>query len=66
MHVAEGLQPGTDYVFIGRAATIDRPFDRLVEELKGAVVTLNAGGGSQRRVRPKQQRRGRPDGTKAS
>jgi len=45
---AEHLQPGRDYVLVGRRAALHLPFDRLVEDLSGA---LNRVHGSRNRDR---------------
>jgi len=42
-------RPGTDYVVIGRAATVDRPFDALLNDLRSAVERV---GTSPSRGRP--------------
>jgi ribonuclease P protein component len=34
-------RPGTDYVLIARASTIDRPYAALVADLEGALRRLN-------------------------
>ncbi len=34
--------PGCDYVLIGRRATIDYPFDRLLTDMRRAFQTVNA------------------------
>ena len=48
--------PGVDYVLIGRAETVRRPFALLVEDLERAIARLHAGGGrrstSQRTRKP--------------
>ncbi len=48
--VAEELLPthgqaGYDYVLIGRAGSINRPFPQLREDLQRALARLHAGGG---------------------
>jgi ribonuclease P protein component len=47
------LTPGTDYVFVGRAATRSRPFDLIIDDLRKAVATLDRGGGA---VRPPRRK----------
>lgn len=32
--------PGSDYVFIARAGTVDRPWDRLLDDVKSALTRL--------------------------
>jgi ribonuclease P protein component len=36
-------QPGCDYVFIARQGAIDRPWDRLLDDMKRALLSLAAG-----------------------
>ncbi len=38
-----GMQPGHDYVLIGRRAALELPFDRLSEALAGALRRVHAG-----------------------
>lgn len=38
--MAERAKDGFDYVLIGRAATVTRPYDRLAEDLLGALRRL--------------------------
>lgn len=40
--LAERALPGTDYVVIGRGATVDRPFDALLNDLRSAVQRVGA------------------------
>jgi ribonuclease P protein component len=50
------LQTGTDYVFVGRAGTRERPFAMIIEDLRKAVATLDRGGGAVRPPRSKPTR----------
>ncbi|MBV8131904.1 MAG: ribonuclease P protein component [Alphaproteobacteria bacterium] len=34
-------KPGTDYVLIARASTVDRPYDALIADLKAALRRVN-------------------------
>jgi ribonuclease P protein component len=34
-------KPGTDYVLIARASTVDRPYDALIADLEAALRRLN-------------------------
>jgi ribonuclease P protein component len=38
----EAAMPGYDYVLIGRAATVTRPYAALVEDLRTALTRLRA------------------------
>lgn len=38
------LRPGHDYVLIGRRTALSRPFDRMVEDLQGALRRLASNG----------------------
>lgn len=38
--MAEHVEPWTDYVIIGRGATVDRPFDLLVTDLKTTLARV--------------------------
>ncbi|MGC2857024.1 ribonuclease P protein component [Novispirillum sp. DQ9] len=38
----ERAEPGTDYVLIGRAATVDRAFDALLNDLRTAVQRVGS------------------------
>lgn len=40
--LAERALPGTDYVVIGRGATVDRAFDALLNDLRSAVQRVGA------------------------
>src|ERR1700741_3459090 len=44
LSAATELDRGHDYVFIGRRAALSVPFERLNEDLKGAVRRLRANG----------------------
>ena len=35
---------GHDYVFVARAGTPDRPWERLVDDVKSALISLKSGG----------------------
>ena len=35
-------QPGHDYVFIARGGTVARPWDRLLDDVKSALISLAA------------------------
>ncbi len=37
---ADYAQPGSDYVFIARMGTADRPWDRLLDDVKSALTRL--------------------------
>ncbi len=37
-------RPATDYVFVARAGTPDRPWARLLDDAKSALISLAAGG----------------------
>jgi ribonuclease P protein component len=43
LSAADVMRPGHDYVLIGRRAALALPFDRLVEDLNGALRRLHAG-----------------------
>ena len=45
----DGMQTGGDYVLVGRRAALHLPFDRLVEDLSGALARVH--GGSRQRDR---------------
>jgi RNase P protein component len=34
-------KPGTDYVLIARASTVDRPYDALIADLEAALRRVN-------------------------
>jgi ribonuclease P protein component len=36
--------PGVDYVFVARSGTPDRPWDRLLDDMKSALISLAAVG----------------------
>lgn len=42
--LAEHGRPGCDYVFIARAGTPTRPWDRLLDDVKTALISLAAAG----------------------
>ncbi len=42
-------RPGTDYVLIGRARTLDRPYAELVEDLRSALERIGPSQGRRRR-----------------
>lgn len=35
-------QPGHDYVFVARASLVTRPWDRLLDDVKNALISLAA------------------------
>ena len=37
-------EPGRDYVFVARTGTPDRPWERLVDDVKSALISLKSGG----------------------
>ena len=45
-------QAGHDYVLIARSGTTVRPWDRLVDDVKSALISLRAGGDPARPPRP--------------
>ena len=45
--------PGSDYVFIARMGTVDRPWDRLLDEVKSALTRLATQGAPGRGPAPK-------------
>jgi ribonuclease P protein component len=52
--------PGHDYVFVARNGAPDRPWERLLDDVKTALVSLAAGRGDPPRpARPKHPRGGR-------
>jgi ribonuclease P protein component len=58
--LAELGQPGCDYVLIGRALTLDRPYSELVQDLRTALGRV--GGNQGRSRRPEGSgRRGQKD-----
>ena len=44
---------GSDYVFIARAGTVDRPWDRLLDDVKSALTRLATQGAAGRGPAPK-------------
>jgi ribonuclease P protein component len=54
-------QPGHDYVFVARNGVPDRPWDRLLDDVKSALVSLAAGRGD-----PPRPARPAPSGGKRS
>ena len=38
------MQPGHDYVLVGRRAALGTPFERLIEDLDRALRRIHAGG----------------------
>ena len=48
---------GCDYVFVARAGAPTRPWERLLDDVKSALISLAAGGDD-----PRPQRQRRPDG----
>lgn len=49
--------PGCDYVFVARAGAPARPWERLLDDIKSALISLAAGGDE-----PQAPRRRRPGG----
>ena len=45
--------PGSDYVFIARMGTVDRPWDRLLDDVKSALTRLATQGALGRGPAPK-------------
>ena len=45
--------PGSDYVFIARMGTVDRPWDRLLDDVKSALTRLATQGAPGRGPAPK-------------
>jgi len=43
---------GFDYVFVARAGTPSRPWARLLDDVRGALISLAAGGSEARAPRP--------------
>lgn len=37
-------EPGADFVFIARMGTAERPWARLLDDVKSALISLRAGG----------------------
>ncbi|CAN5281577.1 ribonuclease P protein component [soil metagenome] len=51
-------EPGHDYVFVARTGTPDRPWERLVDDVKSALISLKSGGDPARPPRsPKTSQR---------
>ena len=44
-------QPGCDYVFVARAGAPTRPWERLLDDVKSALISLAAGGDDPRPAR---------------
>ena len=44
-------EPGFDYVFIARGGLVTRPWDRLLDDMKSALIRLAADRGSRAQVR---------------
>jgi len=44
-------EPGWDYVLVARASAPTRPWTRLLDDVKSALISLPAGGDSQRPLR---------------
>ena len=57
-------QPGSDYVFVARLGTAERPWARFLDDVKSALISLAAGGDGPRPPRP--PRRGRPKSASSS
>jgi len=59
--MADLAQPGLDYVVIGRAATVERPFDALLNDLRSAVQRVGTAsrGGSGNGPPPAKKARNR-------
>ena len=51
-------QLGCDYVFVARAGAPTRPWERLLDDVKSALISLGSGGDE-----PRPPRRRRPDGS---
>ncbi|MCC9624371.1 ribonuclease P protein component [Thalassospira sp. MA62] len=61
--MAEHAIPGWDYVVIGRQQTIERPFEKLVEDMRFALRRIpDAKPSSSDQRRPRKGRGGRPSG----
>ena len=50
--VSEYGVPGSDYVFIARQGTADRPWERLLDDVKSALTRLATPADGQKSVRP--------------
>lgn len=58
-------EPGHDYVFVARNGAPNRPWSRLLDDVKTALLTLAAGRGDPpRAARPNQSRAGRSERSK--
>ena len=55
--IAQHGRPGSDYVFIARMGTADRPWDRLLDDVKSTLTKL---------ATPKTERADRPSHPRAS
>ena len=55
--IAQHGRPGSDYVFIARMGTADRPWDRLLDDVKSTLTRL---------ATPKTERAERPSHPRAS
>lgn len=53
-------RPGVDYVFVARAGTPQRPWERLLDDAKSALLSLRQGGDPPRGPRRGPPRTGRP------
>ena len=55
-------EAGHDYVFVARSGTTARPWERLVDDVKSALISLAAGGDAPRPYRsgPKPSRQASP------
>jgi ribonuclease P protein component len=51
-------RPGWDYVLVARAGTTTRPWTRLLDDVKSALISLAAGGDGPRPVRSGPSRSG--------
>jgi ribonuclease P protein component len=49
-------QNGCDYVFIARQGAADRPWDRLLDDMKRALISLAGPGGSPAQTPPENSR----------
>ena len=50
-------RPGVDYVFVARAGAPDRPWPRLLDDVKSALLSVAAGGDPPRSRGPRPARR---------
>jgi len=55
--LSKSAEPGFDYVLIGRKATLDRPYQALVEDLRQALARLGRPGGRSGAAKLKQEKR---------